>query len=387
MSATNSHRPYWSELFYDLALIGAFLSFGVDFGKAPRWEAALVLALKLIVIFWAWEQTTLFFNRFGDPFAATEGANPTITLLRASFLAQLIGIVALSLVEGEQLLLADLPQEIGRASAGIMLAIALSHELGRRWRPQLSDLAASRRNASLIAAVLFVISEQLATPWGTILWLIGLAYVLLATAGPSLRRTLERFPFDREHFSERIGLFVLIILGDVFVKTVVTVHEKDTAQADIVQLAFVAMTAWMVWTLYERNVAAFATPSSPGALRTWMAAHFVLGSALLISGIGLVWYVAPNFQNTYGNWIAMVAVGGIGLAIFAIAVMRSFTSNEGTSESPLELFGISLVTFTIGALAWLATPSDWRVGVGSMAVWLFVANRLHYLKIVRVSAD
>ena len=118
-----------------------------------------------------------------------------------------------------------------------------------------------------------------------------------------------------------------------------------------------------------------------------MAAHFVLGSALLISGIGLVWYVAPNFQKTYGNWIAMVAVGGIGLAIFAIAVMRSFTSNEGTSESPLELFGISLVTFTIGALAWLATPSDWRVGVGSMAVWLFVANRLHYLKIARVSAD
>lgn len=116
-------------------------------------------------------------------------------------------------------------------------------------------------------------------------------------------------------------------------------------------------------------------------MRAWLLAHFVLGSALLIAGIGLVWYVAPAFQKTYGDWIAMVAVGGVGLAILAIAAMRTLTRGEGEGDSPLELLAVSAVTLAIGALAWLATPSDWRVGVGSMAVWLLLANRLHYLKL------
>lgn len=264
MPPVEPQRPAWAELFYDLALIGAFLSFGVDFGKDPRWESATVLALKLVVIFWAWEQTALFFNRFGDPFAPKEGARPTVSLLRASFLAQLIGIVSLSLVEGDPLELASLPQEIGLPSAAIMLAVALSHELGRRWRPDLADLASSRRNAALLAAALFIGSQYPPSPWGTAVWLVGLATVLFSTAGPSLGRTLERFPFDREHLSERVGLFVLIILGDVFVKTVVTVHEDDAPSADILQLAFVALASWMVWTLYERNVAAFRPRTGPG---------------------------------------------------------------------------------------------------------------------------
>ncbi|MEI6447202.1 MAG: low temperature requirement protein A [Actinomycetes bacterium] len=381
MPPAESQRPAWAELFYDLALIGAFLSFGVDFGKDPRWESAAVLALKLVVIFWAWEQSALFFNRFGDPFAPKLGARPTVSLLRASFLAQLIGIVALSLVEGDPLRLDNLPQEIGMPSAAIMLAVALTHELGRRWRPDLADLASARRNAALFAAGLFVVSEYPPSPWGSVLWIVALASILISTAGPSLGRTLERFPFDREHLSERVGLFVLIILGDVFVKTVVTVHEDDSAPADILQLSFVALAVWMVWTLYERNVAAFPAPNRPATVRTWLLAHFVLGSALLIAGIGLVWYVAPAFQKTYGDWIAMVAVGGVGLAILAIAAMRTLTRDEGDGDSPVELLAISAVTFVIGALAWLATPSDWRVGVASMAFWLLLVNRLRYLRL------
>jgi low temperature requirement protein LtrA len=381
MPPVESQRPAWAELFYDLALIGAFLSFGVDFGKDPGWQSASVLALKLVVIFWAWEQTALFFNRFGNPFSSEERPSPTISLLRASFLAQLIGIIALSLVEGDPLQLGDVPSEIGQASAAIMFAVALTHELGRRWRPDLADLAAARRNAALFAAVVFLVSEQLPSPWGSLLWGAALATALMATLGPSLGPTLDRFPFDREHLSERVGLFVLIILGDVFVKTVVTVHEDDSAPADIVQLSFVALAVWMVWTLYERNVAAFPAPNRPATVRTWLLAHFVLGSALLIAGIGLVWYVAPAFQKTYGDWIAMVAVGGVGLAILAIAAMRTLTRDEGDGDSPVELLVVSAVTFVIGALAWLATPSDWRVGVASMAFWLLLVNRLRYLRL------
>ena len=62
----------WSELFFDLAMVGAFLSFGSDFSKEKTWAAGIELAFKLLLIVWAWEQVALFVNRFGDPFATEE---------------------------------------------------------------------------------------------------------------------------------------------------------------------------------------------------------------------------------------------------------------------------------------------------------------------------
>ena len=34
-------KPAWSELFFDLAMVGAFLSFGADFSKEKSWGAGI----------------------------------------------------------------------------------------------------------------------------------------------------------------------------------------------------------------------------------------------------------------------------------------------------------------------------------------------------------
>ncbi|MBJ7343256.1 MAG: low temperature requirement protein A, partial [Solirubrobacteraceae bacterium] len=116
MSMPASSQPSRAELFYDLVLIGAFLSFGVDFGKEPNLESALMLALKLTLIMWAWEQTALFFNRFGNPFAASFSGKLLPAALRAAFLLQLVGVVAVSLLETSELQLAALGGELGYAA-------------------------------------------------------------------------------------------------------------------------------------------------------------------------------------------------------------------------------------------------------------------------------
>ena len=374
MKPSQLNRPAWSELFYDLALIGAFLSFGVDFGKSPGWESALVLGLKLVLIFWTWQQTALFVNRFGDPFdRALRGGLP-IALLRITFLLQLVAIIALSLVEGDQLVIDQINNELGLAAAVIVLTVAATYEIGGRWRPELKALANGRRNVCIPAALLFLASTLLPSPWGQTVWVLAIFVAMVMTVGPDLDGTLARFPINREHFSERLGLFVLILIGDVFVKTVVTVHEDSVDDPNLLQLGFVAVIAWMIWATYEREVFAFEMPDRSRPLLIWMIAHYIFAPMMLISGIGLVWYVAPDFQKTYGDWIAMVAIGGVGLAIASIGLMRAVGGGADASGAVVRLVATSAGAIVIGLLAWLATPSHWRVGIGTLAIFLLAVN-------------
>jgi len=369
-----SSQPSRSELFYDLVLIGAFLSFGVDFGKSPDWEAGIVLALKLTLIMWAWEQTALFFNRFGDPFAARLSGTLLPTALRFAFLLQLVAVVAVSLLETSQTKLSALNGPLGYGAAALVLSVGVIYELGARWQPELAAIAHERRNASIVGAILFVASGLSPQPWGAAFWILAIVAIFVMNFGPSMPAILERFPLQRDHLSERLGLFVLILIGDVFVKTVVTVHEDSVEEAHLLQLAFVAAISWTLWTIYDREVMSRPTPASAPLLRAWMLWHYLFAIVLLICSVGLVWYIAPNAKYQLGDWIAMVASGGVGVAVALIAMMRLTAGAPGARAAAARLGLIAAVAIVIGLLAWLATPSDWRVGVGTLAVAIVALN-------------
>jgi low temperature requirement protein LtrA len=365
----------WSELFFDLAMVGAFLSFGSDFSKEKTWAAGIELAFKLLLIVWAWEQVALFVNRFGDPFATEESGSRTIMGIRFAGLLVLVAVVVVSVIEtsyGNGFVSPD--DQLSVAAAAVVLTVALLYELGGRWRPDLRPLATHRRNAALLAAVFFIASAPLTMAWSVAAWITGLAIVLYATLGPGLGRTLERFPINREHFSERLGLFVLILIGEVFVKNVVTSHTVDQATTDVLQLGFVAVICWMLWTIYEHEALAAGLPPGPGGLRAWTAGHYLLALAMIVASVGLVWYVTPDYDSPPGDWIAMVAVGGSGLVIATIALIRLAAGGPGARVAALRVLAIAIAALAIGLLAWLATPSDWRVGVGTLAVALVVLN-------------
>ena len=374
MSLPISSQPSRSELFYDLVLIGAFLSFGVDFGKSPNWESGLVLALKLVLIMWAWEQTALFFNRFGDPFSVRLSGRLLPTALRFAFLVQLVAVLGVSLLETSETKLSALNGLLGYGAAAMVLAIGLIYELGARWQPELAEVAHERRNASLVGAVLFIASGLSPQPWGATLWVLAIVAIFVMNFGPSMPNILERFPLQREHLSERLGLFVLILIGDVFVKTVVTVHEDSVQEAHLLQLAFVATISWTLWTIYDREVMSRPTPEGAPRLRAWMLWHYLFAIVLLICSVGLVWYIAPNAKYQLGDWIAMVASGGVGVAVALIALMRITAGAPGARAAAARLAVIAAVAVVIGLLAWLATPSDWRVGVGTLAVTMVALN-------------
>ena len=102
--------------------------------------------------------------------------------------------------------------------------------------------------------------------------------------------------------------------------------------------------------------------------------HYLFAIVLLICSVGLVWYIAPNAKYQLGDWIAMVASGGIGVAVALIALMRLTAGAPGARAAAARLGLIAAVAIVIGMLAWLATPSDWSVGVGTLAVVIVALN-------------
>ena len=368
-------KATWSELFFDLALIGAFLAFGSDFSKEKSVSAGIELAMKLLLIVWSWEQVALFVNRFGDPFAPDEPRSPAIHALRFSALLLLVSVIALSVTEASFPEAAvALNDALSYAGAATVLSVALIYEFGGLWRPNFRALANHRRNAALIAAVLFLLSAPTTGAVSVVMWIAGLVVAILGTLGPGLGRTLREFPINADHFAERLALFVLILIGEVFVKTVVTSHAVDDSATNILQLGFVAVVCWMVWVIYQREVLEPGMPERAGGLRGWSAGHYLFAFTMLVASVGLVWYVVPDPAAPVGDWIAFVASGGIGLAIASIAIIRAARGGPGAGKAVGRIAVIAAAAMAIGALAWLATPSNWRVGVGTLAVALVLLN-------------
>lgn len=370
------NKPSWSELFFDLALIGAFLSFAADFNKEKTLGAAIELALKLLLIVWSWEQVTLFINRFGDPFGDDEPRSALTHALQLVSGLILLAVVVVSVVEtapGNSM--AEINDDVSFAAAATVLAVGFLYELGGIWRPKLKGIASSRRNAASVAALFFLASAPLTGVSSVAAWIAGLAIVIVATLGPGLGDTLKEFPINADHFSERLGLFVLILIGEVFVKTVVTSHLIDQATANVLQLGFVAVICWMLWSTYQHEVLARGMPEGPAALRGWSAGHYLLAFTLIVASVGLVWYVTPDVDTPVGDWIALVACGGTGLAFAALAVIRLGAGGPGAGRAAARIMVIAGVAVVIGLLAWLATPSHWRVGVGALAVALVILDQ------------
>ncbi len=154
---TKLTKAPWSELFFDLAMVGAFLSFGSDFSKEKTLGAGIELAFKLLLIVWAWEQVALFVNRFGDPFATESTGSRTVTGIRFAGLLVLVAVIVVSVVEtGYDRGFTSTNDDLSLAAAGVVLSVALLYELGGRWRPELKGLAAHRRNAALLASISLV---------------------------------------------------------------------------------------------------------------------------------------------------------------------------------------------------------------------------------------
>ncbi|MFD9797000.1 low temperature requirement protein A [Streptomyces sp. NPDC059070] len=222
------HRAGWFELFFDLVFVVtvSVLAHGLHGDPGPG-EFGKFLVL-FFPAWWAWANLTVTVNLFGS-------ATPRVQAMLLAAMPAL-GLMAAASPAG----LGDRAwaYALGAGWVRLMLFFIWFRHARRPgsplplWRPLLY---------CLVPAALWAVSAAVPGAGRFVVWgvAIVLEVVLLA-----VRAGLGTAPYDRmsvEHLVERIGLFVVIVLGESVFTVVVTLEEHFTAASGVAALfAFVA---------------------------------------------------------------------------------------------------------------------------------------------------
>ncbi|MFI6445766.1 low temperature requirement protein A [Kitasatospora sp. NPDC050543] len=281
-----SHRAGWFELFFDLVfvVIVAVLAQGLHGDPGPaQFGTFLVLFFPA---WWAWVNLMLTVNVFGS----------TATRVQAVLLAVMPGLGLLAAAAPQGLGSRAWAYALGAAWVRVMLFVLWWQQARRGfsgiplWRPLLYGLT---------TAVMWAVSAALPSPARFVLWglAIALEVVLLAVrTGPSEESHLGVYAqLSLEHLVERIGLFVVIVLGESVFTLVVSLAAHFTGASGAAALfGFVAVAELaMIFFLWGTENAArgLDRARSAGATRairdTVMYLPFLLVSGITVIAAGL----------------------------------------------------------------------------------------------------
>jgi low temperature requirement protein LtrA len=330
------HREYWFEFFYDLVLAAALASMHDAFLKNFSIQTAIVTGSVAAILFTIWLLTTLHLNRFPDP-------QP---LRRLAILVQMAAIVVVVLT-------VDRPTIIPLNAGLIAYVVALLTVAFLYWQvlPQLAELSSRSQRYIVVflsvtaATVLLAVflPRSFALPVVIIALGISLVSVMIGYPPP----TDTRHSVDIPHLNERLGSFVVIVIGMVFAQLII---DLDTSVGlpdwRFFVLVFVLMFAiwWMYFGLgvHEKQYA-----TSKYRL-LWIVAHYFLLIGIVGMADVLTALAAARDEGIIRIGITylgvMTGVTLLGFALFVVLIERL------GSKAAITLAAIALVTIAYGAM-------------------------------------
>ncbi|AUG76785.1 hypothetical protein CFP65_1916 [Kitasatospora sp. MMS16-BH015] len=351
VTAAEDHRAGWFELFFDLVFVVTVSVLSHDLHGDPGPGAFGTFLVLFFPAWWAWANLMVTVNVFGS-------ANPrTQAMLLAAMPA--LGLMAAAAPEG--LGSRAWAYALGAAWVRLMAFFIwwsrarLADDPLPIWRPLLYFL---------VPTAVWALSAAVPNPQRFVLWGLAIALEVLLLA---VRTGLTRGFYDElavEHLVERIGLFVVIVLGESVFTVVVTLADHFTVAAGLTALLGFVVVAelamiFFVWGTanaargLERAVSSGAT----GAIRdTVMYLPFVLVSGITVIAAALGTAVAePHHHLPVGARWALC--GGV-LAFYTANAAIALRYGDGVRVVArwylpcLVLTGAALVPACLGLPAW-----------------------------------
>ncbi len=365
-SPDQEHREYWFEFFYDLVFAAALASMHDAFLKNFTAQTAVITGSVAAILFTIWLLTTLQMNRFPRP-------QP---LRRVALLVQMAAMVVLALT-------ADRSSGIPLNAGLIAYVIALLTVAFLYWQA-LPQLPANRSRIQqrivifLIAAALVVslavfLPSSFALPVLYVALFISIVSMVLGYPSP----TESRNNVDIAHLNERLGAFILIVIGMAFAQLVVDLNGLQ-GLPDWRFFAVVFVLMFTLWWMYfglgvhERRYA------TSRYRFLWVGAHYLI----LIGVVGMTDVLTALAADTdtdtirigvgyLGLMTALVLVGfaafmlmiqglgakaAIGLASLALLILGYGVVVEVTGHHGLRIAATVIVSgLVVGALTLAAT--------------------------------
>ncbi|MFE9634572.1 low temperature requirement protein A [Streptomyces sp. NPDC006463] len=371
----------WLELFFDLVFVAlaAQLSHGLHGDPGLR-DFAVFLALYFPP-WWLWVNLTVSSNLFVD--------NSPRRRLLMLFAMLCIAVMAAAVPEADT----DRGSVYALGYAGTRLVLLglwwpatrfPEPERVPRWRPLSYCLA---------SGLLWAGSAAVPAPWQYVVWagLIAAEMALLLTSrGRGVLGSL-----DTGHIVERVGLFVIIVLGESVIALVTSADQVWTLRAGLVGVLGFVLLATLWWSYFDfGSTAAELMLGSAQGREAYLLArdvggflHFFVTAGVLCMAGGLATAV-DEADHAHLPTGAVWALGG-GLALYhaahAAIALRFHRPLASVAAWAVPGIGIPLlVVWAAGVLApWLVVL---LLSAEAFAHLLY-ARHVQRLRIVRSAAD
>ena len=307
-----SSRVSTLELFFDLVFVFTVTQVALIVEEHPTWPKVAQAVLELAAIYWMYGGFAWLTNVLG-----TETARQRLVVLTgmAAFL-----VTSLALPRA----FSDDAKVFGVAYG----ALTLVHLGGFLLRGSATFAAMLRVGAAnLLGAALILIAGFAG---GSARWPLWIAAVAIFYLYGLLTSNTESFDIGVEHFAERHGLMVLIVLGESLVSVAVAAQsERVTAALIVGALCGLAATAALWWAYFggedEAAAAAFAAlpPQQRGnlALAGYDLPHLAMIGGILGIAAGSRLSL-PDLTSTTSTAAAALIGGGAALFMLAMAAFR-----------------------------------------------------------------
>jgi len=368
-AAHERHVPTvsWFELFYDLVVVAAVTLANDAYLRDPGMETAIAAAFALLALAWVWLLTTLLNNVLPD--------NGLVR--RLILLVQMAAIITAALALDENSASSTTVAMLAYAGAlSAVVAILVADRLMFGQRHTTTMLRTSL--LPLGAAIALCVVGAFATE-GTVRWYLVAALVvtMVPMLGWQYRHWQGLTALRLDHLRERLGLFVLIILGEGFAQLVGTLQELDgIPRSGLYALMF--LVSFALWWIYFEGT--FGEDVELVTVR-WRLS--LLGHLTLVFGIAgtldILVVLTAQVEDAYGPLVIEYFSLSIGAVLLSFALLR-FTS-KGRIGLPgalhiisgILIIGVGLLLGDSGSQALNAVIVSSAVLVivnGSVAAWV-----------------
>jgi low temperature requirement protein LtrA len=358
----HARKVSWLELFFDLVFVAAVTQVAEPLRHHYSFHELTRLAPLFLLICWAWKGQAVFATRFG----ADRTGDRVLTLVQMFTLAALAANAKDSL---------DSESTAGFVAAYAVIRLILVGQYAHVRRATHAQALATRYLAGHgAAALLFLASAFVEAP--ARYWIWGLAAAIdFTTPWFAVPLTVD-LPPDRAHLPERLGLFMLILLGDAVIAVMQGMESQDTWTPAAAVSAFLGMAIlFLLWWSYFDGAAGAAdqqvrTPRDAVRLHIWSYAHLPLYLGVIVTGVGLRRLVTSASRTSLGHDDAMILAGAVATVMVALIVIALTSGGRRRRAAAPIIAGLTaaIATAAIGGVGATESPLALSIVLGVLIV-------------------
>ncbi len=355
-------RVTFLELFFDLVFVVVIAQLGHRLAEHPSWGGVGWFVFLFFAVWQSWTNGTLYHDLHGTNDVSA----------RVFTFAQMLAVAVMAVHIG------NVP---GKGESGFALAYAANTLiLVVLWfRTGLHD--PSHRPASvpysaayLVSAVLFAASSGVDEPMRYWMWALGLAAQVSGLVigmyrwTPPETQTGDAIIATTPSLIERMGLFVIIVLGEVIVGAVTGMAELDPLELDEIVIGLLGVVVAIgLWWVYFDLVS--HRPPIPRLTQVWMNLHLPLVIGIAAGGAAVL-NTVEHAHEPLPDAVRWLLVGSLAVAMVSVAFLAA--TLEARRAYP-EIYRAADGVLLLGAVLSLGVGlTDWgaKLSLGVMAALL-----------------